>query len=177
MSENKNILDQLKKRKKPEVPEGFFTRFSENIIHLTNEENSFIEDLATSQKPDVPDGFFDSFPDKMLKKVKEEKPERGRIIPLGVWATLTSAAAVLAVVLWINQGNNDTNELSENTATEEYSLQDEDYDAYLTYVDEGEIIDFMIENDVSIEDDGTTSYEDDVYDYLGDDLEELYLEL
>ncbi len=182
MEEKKNILDHLKKTSRPDVPKDFFENFSSNIMDKIEEdsESGLLDDLKKTGQPEIPKDFFSKFPDEVLNKVQQDNEGKSNIFKISAWTTVISIAAVLAIMFWINR--EDTNEsFAEESDIElpESKMSDDDYDAYLVYVDEGEIIDYMVENELDYEE--TTEEDeydyDEIYDYVGDDLEELYLEL
>ena len=72
MDDKKNILDELKKRQKPSVPEGFFESFSDGLMKRIEEDN-VLDDVHSTTKPEVPEGFFDSFAANLMAKINEEK--------------------------------------------------------------------------------------------------------
>lgn len=174
METNKNILNELKKSRRPDVPENFFESFADRMLDKVLEEPLFVDQLTKRNKPEIPDGFFDSFKEKMKQ---EETPQKEtRIFSLRVWATVTSIAACLAVILWINSNEETSGDLAIDTNTTETEMSEEEFDAYLTYVDEGEIIDFIVESDLNLTED-ESAVNEELYDFVGDDIEELYLEL
>lgn len=185
MAKEKDILSQLTKSEKPEVSKEYFKKFEEKImaeigkVDVTSESNNLLDNLPRSPRAEVPEEFFRDFPEKMVDIATNSDKNGGRIIAMRFLASIAGAAAVILFCFWIfNKTENDTTELAETEAeTTEYNYTDEDYDAYLSYVDEGEIIDFIVENEISIEDKETVSENDQILDYVGDDIEDLYYEL
>lgn len=180
MEEKKDILNNLKKSAKPDIPKDFFVDFSSNLmkkIDQNQDNDSLLDQIHKTSKPEIPIDFFNEFSKSIVNHVKEPKKKRSRIIKISSWSTVISVAAILAVLVWINK--DEEGEMLADTGTESIndSMNDEDYFAYLSYVDENEIVDFMIDNEVEYEVEESNEGIDEVYDYLGDDLEELYLEL
>jgi len=214
MDENKDILSNWKKRRRPVIPNGFFDRFIEELMQRIESESGVLSQLQKTEKPDVPEGFFDKLLDGItsesngfeldeLKKkelatlptnyfensaetimtlVSEEEHSEtnkgGRIVPLRIATAIAAIAAVIAVVFMVvdfkSRGDHFAgNEYPDLTDTITITTE-ENFDTYLTYLDESEIIDYIIENDIEIED--TLDQYDEYLDYSEDDLDEFYLD-
>ena len=61
MAKEKNILDELKKSGKPEIPKGFFENFSDELMAKISEQEAGLDQLKKSAKAEVPDNFFENF--------------------------------------------------------------------------------------------------------------------
>ncbi|MBL7897961.1 MAG: hypothetical protein JNJ99_05465, partial [Crocinitomicaceae bacterium] len=51
---------------------------------------------------------------------------------------------------------------------------EDDFETYAAYVDEESIIDYIVENDVDL---GENDTDEDTYDYVNSDIEDIYLDL
>jgi hypothetical protein len=184
MEEKFDIFDSLKKIKKPAVPEGFFEKFSDNLSSNI-EDGSDIQGLNKSDKIAVPSGFFDNFSDQLMDKINEQEEQSLSKNKSGIFTLkrLGVVAAVAACVLLIFTvlPNNSDEELTVEVAIESTDDSEQVDEAYLAFLDEDEMIDFLIENDdIDLGDDD--DYEDDLYSdddlyyLLGEDIEEYYLE-
>ncbi len=206
MNESANILNQLKKREKPAVPNGFFDFFFDTLKdeidsnsgplgQLTKSEPpslplnyfsrtlDFIDDLdetytlfeiSPHKKPTVSPHLFSDFPIKIdeisgNERVVEKKSTR--IIPLWIIGGISSIAAALALFFVIQ---------SVNTGTIEQPVvkveSEESFDAYLTYLNEDEIIDYIIETDMEMESINEELNDQSYDNYSVQDIEEYYLE-
>ncbi len=58
----------------------------------------------------------------------------------------------------------------------EVESEEEVFDTYLTYLDEEEIIDFIVDNDINVEDSTSSIEVEDYFDYSEDDIEDYYLD-
>lgn len=206
MSTNNDILNQLKQRQKPTVPSGFFDHFFdtlmeeielndgslgllkkserpsvpdgyfENTLTFLEEENdsSTLDELTKRSSPEVPQGFFANFPSNLMAEIdKSEKPTKSRIIPLWLSVGFSSAAAAILIFISITQFNSNEHSVA---IIEDKVFEDETYDTYLSYLDEDEIIDYIVESDIDLglsDEDEFDMYED----YSTEEIEEFYLEL
>ena len=179
MEEKFNILDSLKKSAKPEVPANFFNEFSSNLMKQVSQEQL---PFKKSDSPEVPAGFFDSFSDQLMDKIAEEekasatptppKQSRSKIFFLKITGAVAVAACLLLLFNLINSEENAVE--TENVAT--YS-EEETEDAYLAYLDEQEIVDFLIDNDdIVLEEDELDVEDEDIFYFLDDDIEDYYYE-
>ena len=167
MKEEKDILNNLKRTDKQSVPEGFFDSFSDNLMSKINDD-SFLELLPKNEKPEVPNGFFDSFSDEVIKSLDVTPVKKTKIISLRVIMAVASVAAVFAFVVFTTKQN--TNPVVVETVFEE--LTDDDFDEYLAYLDETTIVDFIIENDLNIED--VSDVDESIYDEIESELDGYY---
>ena len=171
MEEDKDILNHLKKASKPDVPEGFFENFYDELMAKIAEQESSLNNFQKTTKPDVPTGFFEKFSQEMHQQTSEQKPTAQvkaahedalvgnrsvRIINLKRIGIITAVAACLLVVFLILPPK--TNETAKNETestqlpVEEAALSHEDL---YTYVDEHDIIDYILEEDIELV--GTTN--------------------
>lgn len=175
MEEKYNILDNLKKSAKPEIPEGFFDNFHSKMSGLIEGETSDIQ-FQKSSKPEVPKDFFANFSADLMNKIETE--ETTTQIPERVWPMkligFVSAVAACALIFFMIQPDNEV-EIAEVTVESE-QVEEEQVESYLAFLDEDEIVDFLLENeDIEITDELTDDEEDEYY-FLEEDIEELYLE-
>lgn len=73
MEEKFDILDQLVKRPKPQVPEGYFEQFPSAIVSKLNESEVSDAIQKETTKPAVPEGFFENFSDELMAKITEQE--------------------------------------------------------------------------------------------------------
>tara|TARA_B100000809_G_C14792458_1_gene407157 strand:+ start:48 stop:566 length:519 start_codon:yes stop_codon:yes gene_type:complete len=172
MKEDKDILNNLKRTEKPSVPNGFFDSFSDQLMTNIN-DSTFLESLQKENKPEVPNGFFESFSNNLIKEIESEiKPvKKAKIIPLRIMLAVTSVAAVITFVVLVTNQNKQP--IIVETVTEEFA--DEDYDAYLAYLDESSIVDFIIENNLSIDD--YSEIDESIYSEIEGELDNYYYDL
>lgn len=166
MSKEDNILNQLKKAERPSVPNGYFDNFASSL-KLDGDETSFLEALPKSEKPKLSTDFFDNFSTDIITKLDTSK--KGKVISLKqIVMTVASIAAIVSVIfLMTNTSNTDT------IAEVEYNTEE-----YLAFIDldESDYIDFIIENNIDI--DETLEEIDEVGLYgLESELDDYYYEL
>ena len=171
MEEENDISSEFKKAKKPVVPAGFFENFYASIQSEIDEENPFSDlKIVKRKQPVLPGNFAETFETNLIKKIEDKPSNPGRIIRLSLISAVASIAAVLTILFYINQNNSDTG----ISKTETGATQDEEtIDTYVAYLDEDEMIDYIVENNINIGDEES----DDIYDYVESDLEDIYLDL
>jgi hypothetical protein len=207
MEEKNDILSDWKLRSKPPIPVGFFDQFLIDLMNRINEESGFLGQLKKSKKPELPAGYFDTLPlsfeseptsfsldnlektdlpklppnyfedfeSKIMAAVDQDKKgsvKRTRIIPMRVLAVITSVAAAILLIVSIIDFTTDPELVIPVAETEE-----DVYDTYLTYLDESDIIDYIIDNDIDLEDTTDQIQDEDYFDYSEADIEDYYLEL
>jgi hypothetical protein len=165
MKEDKDILNNLKRTETPSVPNGFFDSFSDQLMTKI-EGSTFLENLPKENKPEVPDGFFESFSDNLIKAIKPVK--KTKIISLRNILAVASVAAVLTFVVFTTNQNQQV--IIVETVVEE--LADEDYDMYLAYLDESTIVDFIVENNLSINE--SSEIDESIYREIESELDSYY---
>ena len=198
MEENKNILDELKKRQKPQVPQGFFENFYEELMAKIAEKESGLDAFQKTTKPDVPTGFFENFAENITQQTSEQEPieqaNPTKIFTLRVVGIVSAAAACLLVMFLLAPPTTDDQMADElrGVPPKEEAISDEDL---LAYVDENDIIDFILEEEISVEDAESTIEEttteteteeavdqlddldeEDILYYLEDDLDDINLD-
>lgn len=184
MEENKDILNQWKRSEKPEVPDGFFDSFA-NQLNDDLTDHSFIDGFKSQQQAQVPNDFFDSFPTQMCQMVDEgtHAEKSTKIIRMRwVAAVTTVAAAVLFFIFnpFQSTTENSTNLASNNnlniTVTDTTSTEDTfDYDTYLAYLDELTLVDYMLENDLKLDDEtDDIAIDDAVFMEIDSELDDYY---
>jgi len=123
MEDNKNILNQLNRTEKPEVPNNYFEEFSQKIVSRVN-NSSFLEQFPKTTKPNVPDDFFNQFSENMVRKI--EKPtKKGKIIPFVIGLVAVAAVLVLLFNVVNNSGANSNIEQSLADVKNEDTLKKE----------------------------------------------------
>ena len=169
MKEEKDILNNLPRTEKPSVPNGFFDSFSDKLMAKIEEE-SFLEKLPKQNKPVVPEGFFETFSDKLMKDIEPEikAVKKTRIIPLRIMFAAASVAAVLTFVV-LTTKQNDQSIIAETVVEE---LAEEDYDEYLAYLDESSMVDFIVDNDLDIDDE--SEIDEAIYSEIESELDDYY---
>lgn len=196
MEEHSDIFSKLVKRKRPEVPSEFFKKFQDELngeIDFNEQKNEsvpsgFFENfhqqlmdeihadeefkslgLKKNTKPEIPAGYLENFATDLIVKTKENKG-RGRIVKITFWSTAAAVAAGFILLFSLN-----TDEPEVITETIPVVVEDEDdFETYAAYVDEESIIDYIVENDVDL---GENDTDEDTYDYVNSDIEDIYLDL
>ncbi|MBK9192188.1 MAG: hypothetical protein IPM77_12130 [Crocinitomicaceae bacterium] len=195
MEEHSDIFSKLVKRKKPEVPAEFFKNFQHELnekIDFTEQHNEsvpagFFENfhqhlmdeihaeeefkslgLKKNKTPEIPQGYLENFAADILSKTNTKKG-RGRILKITFWSTAAAVAAGFILLFSIS-----TNEPESITEINPVVTEEEDFDTYAAYVDEESIIDYIVENDVDL---GENDTDDDTYDFVNSDIEDIYLDL
>lgn len=154
MEENKNYIEQIKISKKPNVPEGFFEKFTLDITQtVLNEENTL--PFEKNKLPKVPKDFFNSFPDKILKQVEPKidvvNPtiSKKKNTPKIIFISLAVAASLLLFFnlnIFKNQKINDPKEV--------FLVEESEADLeLLSYFTLEELIDYESENSITYDDD------------------------
>ena len=177
MEDYNDIPNWIKKSRKQEVPDDFFENFSSQLMEkIQSEDSQLPAHLKLNSKPSVPSGFFDSFGEEVQAKIKEHKSSsRGKIIRMRNLMMLSAAAAAVLLIVFFSRQNFQSDEIiSPNTANLE---TESNYDDYLVYLDDDEIVDYIIDNGIELENADDVSEREAVYDYVGDDIEEIYTEL
>ena len=150
MEEKFDIFDSLKKTEKPTVPEGFFEKFSNNLPSMI-EDDTDIQGLNKSEKNAVPTGFFDNFSDQLMDKINEQEnhsPDENNsgIFTLRRLAIVVAVAACFAMIINVLPDDSDR-ELTSEIAFDDINGNEQVDELYLAFLDEDEMIDFLIENE------------------------------
>jgi hypothetical protein len=182
VEKNKNILNQLKKNNKPNVPEGFFNHFTDDLMSKIESEKSILDAIKKTDKPKVPNSFFDNF----AENLPIENKKKGRIIPLKTVVVFGAIAASLLLIFVLNwNSNNKQNIANNNKVIETDSIVDKSYmqkdedEIYLAYFTEDDIVDFIIENKINIDDNDfdLSQEENEMFDELDSELDDYIYEL
>jgi hypothetical protein len=184
IEQESGVLGQLKKAEKPAIPEDFFSNLTASF---SPEDSPFtLENLQKSKKPTLPVGYFDESADRIMEAVKatnNEDKKGGRIINMRMVRLISLVAATIAIVFTVIHFSSDPNDgfivedVPENNIPEIELTVEDNYDDYLVYLDEDEIIDYIIENDIEIEDTVDVIDFEDYSDFSEEDIEEYYLDL
>ena len=184
IEQDSGVLVQLKKSEKPAVPEDFFSNLTASI---GPEDSPFtFDNLQKRKNPTLPAGYFEESTDRImaaLKATSNADKKGGRIINMRLVRLISLVAATVAIVFTVVHFSSDPNEdfraedLPQNSAPEIELPIEDDYDDYLAYLDEYEIIDYIIENDIEIEDTLDVIDFEDYSDFSEEDIEEYYLDL
>lgn len=200
MKENSEIVNRLKLRTKPSVPENFFTEFEANLFREIDATPFTLDHLKKNKKPSLPQGYFDGF-EPTLEKTgfelndlqKTQKPElpsayfttlEDKLVNTPTlkkfsrlkWLSLVGSVAA-ALVIFFSVFKDKPTEISPTTATASAEVSDEKInETLLTFLDEEDLIEFIIQNDVAIADSAEID-ETEFLDYSTEDIEEFYLEL
>lgn len=185
MEHKYDILDSLKKSSKPDVPNDFFENFPTSL-KVNVADHSEPIGATKKLKPAVPEDFFENFSDQLMKKIQADdskEPENNvpaqtrflsyRNISIGV-----SIAACIMLGLFIFNQKETTlkiDNLSAETESTEVSISESD-EAYLAFLDEDELIDFLVENDDIELDTEDSEDEEDLYFLVDGEIEDFYLE-
>lgn len=168
---SKTVDLSAEKRKKPTVPEGFFDDFSSNLMGKIEElereevnESSILDQLQLRSKPAVPEGYFDKF-----TVSTPAKPSKGRVIQMRYVAAIASVAAMFALIFLLHDPNSSQAKIAGVNVTKESNVHS--YDEYLTYMNEGDIINYMIDNNIDFEDEEEETEEEELFDFYGTDFD------
>ncbi len=192
MEEKFDIFDSLKKTEKPAVPEDFFTSFSDKLSAKIG-DNANVDGINKSQKAEVPAGFFDNFSDQLMEKINEQETTtetpKTKIFSLRTFGIVAAVAACALLVFNLTPKDEAPNVVVDNTVDTEVFEETEDEsidEAYLAFLDEDEMIEFLIENDdIELGEDEEVAdteineelyTDDDLYYLLGEDIEDYYLD-
>ena len=170
MEEEYDIASKFLKSKKPLVPDGFFANFYNSIKDEIDAEDAFLNlNIVKRKKPSIPENFSVNFSSEIDKKITPKFKNHGRVIRLSFISAVASVAAVLTILFYLNQ-NNEPIQISNAVPT--FQQDDEAFEAYVAYLDEDEMIDYIVENDISV-----GESDDDIYDYVESEIEDTYLDL
>jgi hypothetical protein len=192
MEEKFDIFDSLKKTEKPTVPEGFFTSFSDKLSAKIGDIAN-VDGINKSQKAEVPAGFFDNFSDQLMEKINEQETTteapKTKTFSLRTFGIVAAVAACALLVFNLTPKDEAPNVVVDNTVDTEVFEETEDEsidEAYLAFLDEDEMIEFLIENDdIELGEDEEVAdteineelyTDDDLYYLLGEDIEDYYLD-
>ncbi len=174
MEKDKDILNQLKKTKKPNVPNDFFEQFTTKIMSEVKEEKSILNSIKKQEQPKVPAGFFDEFSDNL----KLNNNRKSKIITLKYLTIITAIAASFLLIFILNfNSSTKTTEHHPNLLNDESTNYQED--EYLSYLDEDDLVEFIIENDININNNiyFNDENQDDLFDELETELDDYIYEL
>jgi len=167
-------LSALKSLSKPQVPQGFFDSFPDKIMARIAEEDQSLHEfpllaqLKLAPKPNVPAGYFNSFSAHISSPQK-----KSRIISMPIWYSLAGAAAVILLFFLIYNPSQPVVADDQQTAS---SKTEAHHDEFLTYLDDDEIIDYIVEHDIALEGDHNSDEHAAIYEFAGDDVEEYYFD-
>ena len=176
---NQGILSQLKKTEKPAVPNDFFANLHDQINNTTDKDKKILETLSKTRQPELPADFFDRFEEDITKKVSKST-KNGRIIPLPLLYVLGGVAAALLFFLLTVNFNETTgyaNHENEDNETLDTLVEAVIIDDYLAVMDENELIDYALENNITLVDSADSEDYDNYIDYTEDELLDYYLDL
>lgn len=163
--EEKDYINQFKKSKQPVVPDGFFENFYSSIKDEIEAIDVFA-DFNIKKTKTVGAGARERESELKLRPIVVPKKKKTKIIRLTVLTIAASAAAVFAILFY-------TNLKSTETPIVNTPVVETNYDSYLAYMDESTLVDFIVENEVDM----STDIDEDIYDYVQDDLEDIYYDL
>ena len=162
------------KRTQSAVPADFFAGFYDTLKAEIDAEKP-LEDLGLvkRKKPLVPENFEQTFSANVLEQV-QQKPSRGRLLKITFWSTAAAVAAGLALLLTINTNTPAPQNPMVVTQPAALPPDDESLEAFVAYLDEEAMVDYIIENNINV---GESETADEVYDYVDSELEEIYMDL
>lgn len=159
-------LDQLRKNHQPSLPEGYFDKFEPEIEHKKFE----ISDLKKTTQPNLPISYFNTNEDQLVNATKIKKFRK-----LTWWSLAGSAAAAIIIFFSVFKDRTASETVTNNSISAAVSEENIN-ETLLTFLDEEDLIEFIIHNDVAIEDTATID-ENEFSDFSTEDIEEYYLEL
>jgi len=182
VKKDKDILNHLKKHKKPNVPEGFFDNFADELMSKIENEKSILDSINKAEKPKVPEHFFDNFADSLPIDDKKET----KIISLKTVVIITAIAASFLLLFILNTNSQNPNvankeqpkTLIDSIQTIETTTINQD-DEYLAYLTEDDLIDFIVDNQIEVDENvfDLVDDEDDLFDEVESEIEDYYYEL
>jgi len=185
IQDESGILGQLKKTEKPAVPENFFANLTSSIA--AEEPILSVDELQKREKPTLPANYFDQSMELIMAAVKAEgqnKKKGGKVINMRLVTIISAVAAAIAIIFTVINFSGPTKEngfanddTPMDSIPQEVISTEDDYDDYLAYLDEDEIIDYIIENDIEIEDSIEMVEYEDYFDFSEEDIEDYYLDL
>tara|TARA_R110002012_G_scaffold283666_2_gene474159 strand:- start:3507 stop:4010 length:504 start_codon:yes stop_codon:yes gene_type:complete len=147
-----------------QVPQDFFKNFEENMMTQWNLEDK----LGKETGFEVPDGYFESLEEQLLPVVDDKVrklPNRSNITTF-LYPVL-AIAAMLAIVLTLNSGNESVDIASVDTSVLEDYLIEESF-----LYDDATVDILFADNDILDNINLTESVDTDVlYDYLEEEME------
>ena len=159
---------------KPKVPDGFFTHFHAQLTAaIEASETEPFQGLTKRATPTVPESFHEDFRKDLMKGLKPTNVNRGRVLKITFWSAAAAIAAGLTLLLTLNT-DEPTSETVTTAAVETNLTEEETLDAYVAYLDEESLVDYILENDINV---GESETEEAVYDYVDSEIEEAYLDL
>ncbi len=179
MKEENNILNQINKRKQPKVPNGFFDSFADELMSKIDTEQSVLNSIKKREQPKVPELYFEDLTDKL----KLNDVPKNKIISLKALTIITAIAASLLLLFVLNNNTSNINIAKEKTeliksnpTINEVDIQEDDY---LSYFDEEDLIDFIVDNQLPVNENNIEEeiYQDDLYDELETELDDYIYEL
>lgn len=161
------------KTKNPDVPVDFFKNFHATLADEIESSGAFSDlNINKNKLPAVPSDFESEFRKNLMEKIRTKK-SRGRILKISFWSTATAVAAGLTLLFTLNtEPAPETPILTEENVT---VADEESLDTYVAYLDEESLVDYIIENDIDMGE--TEEDNEDVYDYVSSDIEDIYLDL
>jgi hypothetical protein len=171
MEEEYDISPAFKKSKKPSVPEGFFERFYAGVKDEIDALDAFAH-LSIRKRTKPKAGMIQVQVPGVLPARKKT-----RVLSISIWSGIAAVAASLTLFFYISLGDEgsagapQSQLVSANTSSK--PLENEMMEAYVAYLDEEELVDFIVENNISTSDD----LSDDIYDWVESDIEDIYLDL
>lgn len=182
MKKDNNILNQLNKNNQPNVPEGFFDNFADDLMSKIESDKSILDTINKTEKPKVPTSFFDDFADNL----PVENKKKARVISLKTITIVSSIAASLLLIFMLSWESNTNQQLAseENNTQIDSTIEDSSYqihtdEDYLAYLTEDDIVEYIIENKVDIDEDDIYSFDEDdeMFDELDSELDDYIYEL
>ncbi len=179
------ILGQLKKTEKPGVPQDFFANLTSSIV--AEEPTFVVDELQKREKPTLPANYFDQNTERIMAAVKAEGKDQkkgGKVINMRLVTIISAVAAAILIIFTVINFSGPTKEngmandtTPKDSIPQEVISTEDDYDDYLAYLDEDEIIDYIIENDIEIEDSTEIVEYEDYLDFSEEDIEDYYFDL
>ncbi|WP_027418474.1 hypothetical protein [Crocinitomix catalasitica] len=186
--DSETLVDNLVKSEKPKLDKDYFSNFANKIASQAqdiNEVPNILDQLKKSTQPAIPEGYFEDFAENKLEQLKENKETK--VISL-VWVRrIAAVAAVLAALLFFYDWNETPTQIAEQPVVSEQEIESEfeieseqelPSDTYLTYLDEYDLMNYLAEEGISMDNDDASDLDDiDIYEISDEYLEELYYEL
>ncbi len=165
------------KSNRPKVPAGFFDSFADTLLSKINSPvdseserhtGTLLDSLSISRKPNVPDEFFTSAYNLEIHPIR-----KSRVISMTRWMS-GCAAAILLLFFLVYKPSSDLP--VQTNASASSARSEAEQEEFLTYLDEDEITEYIIENDVDFSEYGDNETQNTLYDFAGDEIEEYYFD-
>ena len=153
------------------MPDGFFEGFYTSVKEEIDANDAFVSiGLVKRPKPamqpvkDVP---------AAIRATEKPVKKSGRIIRMGIIAAVSAVAATIALLVYLSPPADVQPILASATSATKPAESAEVLESYFAYLDEDGMIDYILENEISLDE----HYDEAIYDIVESDIEDIYLDL